>query len=356
MLLRRSCWLLVAGAFATAIPLAAAILASAAQAQPGAAPAGRPNFLLILSDDQRHDTMDYMPRTKARIFGEGVSFPNAYITTPLCCPSRSSILTGMYAHKHGVRLNPIPLQKETFIQHLKKVGYFTGQVGKYLNSWDGSARPEFDFWAAGPAGTARYFNPRMNIDGVWSEQHGYLTHILRDYALDFQRRAGAQDRPFVLLFSPNAPHFGYPPVSRQPEGPLDLDFFLRPPEPAPGDERLYQNLPPHRPPSYDRRDASGKPRWLGTFPPLSPELTARVRRLPPQAAAEPCRPRPGGRQPARGARCRAQARRHRRGVSVRQRTFLGRARHSLWQELGVRGGEPGAIRSALPAARRAPAR
>jgi N-acetylglucosamine-6-sulfatase len=276
MLLRRSCWLLVAGAFATAIPLAAAILASAAQAQPGAAPAGRPNFLLILSDDQRHDTMDYMPRTKARIFGEGVSFPNAYITTPLCCPSRSSILTGMYAHKHGVRLNPIPLQKETFIQHLKKAGYFTGQVGKYLNSWEGSARPEFDFWAAGPAGTARYFNPRMNIDGVWSEQHGYLTYILRDYALDFLRRAAAQDRPFVLLFSPNAPHFGYPPVSRQPEGPLDLDFFLRPPEPAPGDERLYQNLPPHRPPSYDRRDASGKPRWLGAFPPLSTELTARV--------------------------------------------------------------------------------
>src|SRR5688500_16171253 len=56
---RRSCWLLVAGVFATAIALAAAILASAAQAQPGAAPAGRPNFLLILSDDQRHDTMDY---------------------------------------------------------------------------------------------------------------------------------------------------------------------------------------------------------------------------------------------------------------------------------------------------------
>jgi len=100
--------------------------------------------LLILSDDQRHDTMDYMPRTKARIFGEGISFPNAYITTPLCCPSRSSILTGMYAHKHGVRLNPISLQKETFVQQLKKAGYFTGQVGKYLNSWDGSVRPEFD--------------------------------------------------------------------------------------------------------------------------------------------------------------------------------------------------------------------
>jgi hypothetical protein len=96
-----------------------AILVGPALAQSPAGTAGRPNFLLILSDDQRHDTMDYMPRTKAHIFGEGVSFPNAYITTPLCCPSRSSILTGMYAHKHGVRLNPIPLQKETFVQQLK---------------------------------------------------------------------------------------------------------------------------------------------------------------------------------------------------------------------------------------------
>src|SRR5688572_27049099 len=122
--------------------------------------AERPNVLIILSDDQRYDTMDYMPRTKARVFAQGVTFPNAYITTPLCCPSRASILTGMYAHKHGVRLNPIPLRKETFVERLKTAGYFTGQVGKYLNSWDGSARPEFDFWAAGPGGTAHYFNPR----------------------------------------------------------------------------------------------------------------------------------------------------------------------------------------------------
>jgi hypothetical protein len=145
MSLRCSRSLLLAGLLRLVVPLLVALFPSAAfaQAPTGIAPAGRPNFLIILSDDQRHDTMDYMPRTKARIFGEGVVFPNAYITTPLCCPSRASILTGMYAHKHGVRLNPIALQKETFVQHLKKAGYFTGQMGKYLNSWDGSARSEF---------------------------------------------------------------------------------------------------------------------------------------------------------------------------------------------------------------------
>ena len=109
MSLRRSRSLLLADLFRLVVPLLVAILVGPALAQSPAGTAGRPNFLLILSDDQRHDTMDYMPRTKAHIFGEGVSFPNAYITTPLCCPSRSSILTGMYAHKHGVRLNPIPL-------------------------------------------------------------------------------------------------------------------------------------------------------------------------------------------------------------------------------------------------------
>ena len=149
MALPRTVSRVLSGLLGSLVPLLVAILPCSVLAQGPAATAttARPNFLVILSDDQRHDTMDYMPRTKARIFGEGVSFPNAYITTPLCCPSRASILTGMYAHKHGVRLNPHPLHKETFVQYLKKSGYFTGQVGKYLNSWDGSARPEFDFWA-----------------------------------------------------------------------------------------------------------------------------------------------------------------------------------------------------------------
>jgi len=229
----------------------------------------RPNILIILSDDQRYDTMDYMPRTVARIFKEGVTFPNAYITTSLCCPSRASILTGMYAHNHGVRLNPIRLEKETFVQRLHKSGYYTGQVGKYLNSWDGSARPEFDFWIAGPGGVAHFFNQRLNVNGTWSVHPGYLTHVLRDYALEFLRRAAQQEKPFVLLFSPNIPHFEYAPSGKPPQG---RDDFLRPPRPAPGDEKLYQDLPPHRPPSWNKTDSAGKPRWFQALPALAPDM------------------------------------------------------------------------------------
>ncbi len=191
----------------------------------------RPNILIILSDDQRYDTMQYMPRTAARIFNEGIAFPNAYVTTSWCCPSRASILTGMYAHEHGVRVLTDPLKRETFIEHLHKAGYYTGQIGKYLNSWDGSARPEFDFWVASSGGDTHYFNQKLNVNGTWSVHPAYLTHVLRDYALDFLRRAAKHEKPFVLLFSPSAPHFTNSLSGKPPQG---RDDFLRPPHPARG--------------------------------------------------------------------------------------------------------------------------
>jgi N-acetylglucosamine-6-sulfatase len=119
----------------------------------------------------------------------------------------------------------------------------------------------------------------MNINGTWSEQQGYLTHILRDYAIEFLRRAAEQDKPFVLLFSPNAPHFAYPPAGTGPAGPpdpLDVSFFLRPPEPAPGDEKLYEDLQPHRPPSFNKNDLSSRPRWFRSLLPLTPDLIGQV--------------------------------------------------------------------------------
>ena len=60
----------------------------------------RPNILIIVTDDQRYDTMEYMPETTAALFDQGVEFKHAFVTTPLCCPSRASILTGSYAHEH----------------------------------------------------------------------------------------------------------------------------------------------------------------------------------------------------------------------------------------------------------------
>ena len=104
-----------------------------------------PNVLLVITDDQRYDGMEVMPRTE-RAFGErGTAFTNAYVTTPLCCPSRASIFTGQYAHNHGVWDNHDPSeldQSTTWPLALHRAGYTTAIFGKYLNRWPQGAVPE----------------------------------------------------------------------------------------------------------------------------------------------------------------------------------------------------------------------
>ncbi len=207
----------------------------------------RPNILVIITDDQRFDTIkDYMPRTQARIFNEGMSFANAYATTPLCSPSRSSIMTGMYASRHGVRNNDSTLKVTTLVPRLQRAGYYTGLVGKYLNSEDATPKAGYDHWIGMPA-LGNYTNPRLNVNGVWTDHQGYLTYLLRDYAIAFFKKAQTRgNQPFFLFFNPRTPH--------------------TPLEPAPSDTGLYANLPPHRPANYNETDVSDKPAWVQAKP------------------------------------------------------------------------------------------
>src|SRR5438093_7922283 len=114
-----------------------------------------PNVLVIVTDDQRINTMHQMPQTRELFAGGGTSFPHAFVTTPLCCPSRASIFTGEYAHNHGVWHNSdngdelAQLDYASMMQrYLQIYGYATGIVGKYLNGWDiRQAPPNFDYYA-----------------------------------------------------------------------------------------------------------------------------------------------------------------------------------------------------------------
>jgi len=221
-----------------------------------AEPVPRPNFLIIVSDDQRAGTMDFMPLTKQRIFDQGIVFTNAFVTTPLCAPSRASILTGMYAHRHGVRTNDDSLVLPTVIDRLHDAGYFTGLVGKYLNSWSGTPRAEFDFWVSFPGGAEPYVNPTLYVGDQLVQFTGYQTDILRDYGLQFLQAASEQGRPFVLLFTPFAPHV--------------------PATPAAEDRSLYPNLPAYRPPNFNEADVWDKPFWLRLLLPFTPFDTFRV--------------------------------------------------------------------------------
>src|ERR671924_1302617 len=75
----------------------------------GPANAAQPNVVFIITDDQRWDTLGYMPTVQGELVGRGVTFQNAFVTNPLCCPSRASILTGAYSHTTRVYTNTEPM-------------------------------------------------------------------------------------------------------------------------------------------------------------------------------------------------------------------------------------------------------
>lgn len=216
----------------------------------------RPNFLIILTDDQRYDTLQYMPQTRQKIFDQGVTFDHGYITTPLCCPSRVSLLTGKLAQNTKVRTNGMVNTNRTFIEDFQKNGYYTGLVGKYLNYWKGDARPEFDYWVSFFKGETPYFDPALNVNGVWREHIGYITDILGTYSITFVEDAIAQRKPWVLLYAPIAPH-----------EPADPDYQ---------DLDLYPYLEPHRPPSFNEEDISDKPDWFGKKALLTDDEIAKI--------------------------------------------------------------------------------
>ena len=217
----------------------------------------RPNFLIIVTDDQRFDTMEYMPNTQQWIFDQGVTFSSGYITTPFCCPSRASILTGLYAHNHYVYINTNKLLLPTMVEDLHKNGYYTGLVGKYLNSWDGSIRPEFDYWVTFFGGTVpHYYDPELNINGDWGKHEGYITYIFEDYVKEYLDEATSQRKPFFLLFAPNAPHAPFTPLQE--------------------DKGLLTDLEPFRPPSFNEEDISDKPSSIANKPLFSEDKVEEI--------------------------------------------------------------------------------
>jgi arylsulfatase A-like enzyme len=193
-----------------AAPLPGAAPAPAAM---GAAPeAERPNVLIIMTDDQRAGTLGVMPQTRRLFRRGGTTFPNAYATTPLCCPSRASVYTGRYAHNHEVRTNDDPelLEPESTVQrYLQDAGYRTAAFGKYFNIWRHDP-PHFDHWELF-YGRARYRRPTMNVNGTVRDFRRYSTDLLAARAARLIRRWGEGNDPWFLYVAPFAPHAPYEP-------------------------------------------------------------------------------------------------------------------------------------------------
>jgi len=182
----------------------------------------RPNIVVILVDDLRWDALGASghPFVRSpnidRLAREGVLFRNAFVTTPLCSPSRASFLTGEYAHEHDVLTNTSTLSPSinTFPERLQAAGYDTAFIGKWhMGDDDDTPKPGFAHWVAFP-GQGSYQDPQLNIDGVRTRVEGYTTDVLNRYAVDFLRTAGRSSRPFLLYLSHKAVHGPLQPPAR----------------------------------------------------------------------------------------------------------------------------------------------
>ncbi|HJP66442.1 MAG TPA: sulfatase, partial [Actinomycetota bacterium] len=259
-------------ALAAALVLVAMAASSAASWSGGPSSASfagisnaRPNIILILTDDQRWDTLWAMPHVRALLGGHGMTFRNAFATTALCCPSRASILTGKTSRHTGVYQNVMPHggvlafdDHSTLATWLHAVGYTNAYIGKYLNSYwlaEHHIPPGWDEWnAITTRPTIRYFDYTVNENGRLVDygegNENYSTTVLEGLALRFLRDA---QPPFFLHFSPIAPH--------------------TPVVPAAIDDGRYRSIPPLSAPSFNEQDVSDKP-WGRLHPPLTPGQVA----------------------------------------------------------------------------------
>ena len=208
---------------------------------------GKPrNIIFILTDDHRYDALGFL-KTQTfietpnldKIASEGAYLPNAFVTTALCSPSRASILSGLYAHKHQVidNNNPVSNKLIFFAQYLQQIGYQTGFVGKW-HMGGHSAAPQrgFNHWVSFP-GQGSYLpdSNGLNVDGIKVNQKGYITDELTGYAIDWLKNLD-NNKPFMLYLSHKGVHADFIPPERYKHDYVD-DTFKRPSTMEPGSQQ-----------------------------------------------------------------------------------------------------------------------
>ena len=232
------------------------------------------NVLVILTDDQSIETLPHsppiMPFLQSQMEdpnGEWIRFPNAFINTPLCCPSRASLLTGEYSSHTGVVNNETGAnldERSTLATWLQRSGYDTALFGKYLNDYPFDrgpyVPPGWSHWFAkeqGPQSTT-YRGYTIVDDGTpirfGSSPRDYLTTVLTQEATSWISDTPT-DRPFFAWFAPTAPHYPWTPALR--------------------DRGAFADLTIPQPPSVTE-NVSDKPAWVRNLPPISPPQQAQL--------------------------------------------------------------------------------
>jgi N-acetylglucosamine-6-sulfatase len=239
----------------------------AAAAETAAAPATKPNIVVVMADDMRADDLRFMPSLGRLVTERGLKFRNSFSPYPLCCPARASFLSGQYAHNHKVFSNDAPFgfgsfdDSRTLATALQGAGYRTGFVGKYLNNYgiDRSRVTGEHSWGYVPAGwtdwyaalqrprrladrypsggTYNYFHTIFNVNGRTDDSHKgeYQTDVLGRFGRELVTRYSRTKEPFFLYLSSLAPHDGLP------HEPDDVDSIRR------ADGRVFEFDTPARP-------------------------------------------------------------------------------------------------------------
>jgi N-acetylglucosamine-6-sulfatase len=238
-----------------------------------------PNIITIVTDDQTLASLSEatMPNTLSQIGGPGTTFTNAIATTPLCCPSRATMITGQYSHNHQV-LNNKPgyatlINKRNVLPAwLRKAGYVTAHVGKYLNRYGTVVRPKteiapgWDEWVAALEPRS-YYDYKLHVNGrevkYGTDDEDYLTRVINWRAIKILRKYIRRDQPLYLQIDHFAPHRrgAGDPAERCAGGAI----------PDPLDNSFFDGEPLPQLPNYNEKDVSDKPSKIRALPEITQE-------------------------------------------------------------------------------------
>jgi len=191
----------------------------------------RHNVMVVMLDDATYEAIRVMKNVKSMLAEQGTTFSRFYTTTPNCCPSRGGFYLGQYPHNSGVRDNIPPLGgASSFVPHedesigvwMQRAGYYTAQIGKYLNGYGNAAKPDewkggikpqpgWDHWFVGiDPTTYQYYDYRISDDGIeraWGHlPQDYQTDVTGAETVDTIKDAAATKKPWFITWSPMSPH------------------------------------------------------------------------------------------------------------------------------------------------------
>ncbi len=261
-------------------PIVAAPLPAGAPSPLSTSGNGKPNLVLVMTDDQNVADMIALPLVRQLIGNQGVTFANSFASWPLCCPSRATAFTGQYAHNHRVLGNYPPAggagafdDSESLALWLQRAGYATTHIGKYLNGYGldrhgvGYVPPGWSNWLGlVDPGTYQMWGYTVNHNGAL-KTYGkvdredpalYQTDVLRGFALEEIDRLAQGTQPFFLSVATLAPHEELAEAQEDP-------MVYPGPRPAPRHAGAYAGMPLPHPPNFDERNLGRRPAIVAAF-------------------------------------------------------------------------------------------